>query len=84
MGSSHEERPTHPVRSGSFALWATPKPGTASTTFGPFTKTGTYEYRIMATDTICKTPATCPGGTVTVTTNIKTTTTTTTTVAPRK
>ena len=74
--------------SGSFALWATPKPGTASTTFGPFTKTGTYEYRIMATDTlgttICKTPATCPGGTVTVTTNTKTTTTTTTTVAPRK
>ena len=69
--------------SGSFALWATPKPGTASTTFGPFAKTGTYEYRIRATDTLgntnCKTPATCPGGTVTVTTNTKPTTTTTTT-----
>ena len=55
---------------GSFAVWASPKPGTTSTTFGPFTKTGTYEYRIMATDTLgnsnCKTPATCPGGTVTV------------------
>ena len=56
---------------GSFAVWASLKPGTASTTFGPFTKAGTYEYRIMATDTLgnanCKTPETCPGGTVTVT-----------------
>jgi hypothetical protein len=56
---------------GTFAIWATLKPGTATTTFGPFTKLGIYEYRIMATDTLgnanCKTPDTCPGGTVTVT-----------------
>ena len=65
---------------GAFAIWTTLKPGTATTTFGPFTKPGIYEYRIMATDTLgnanCKTPDTCPGGTVTVTSTKDTTTTT--------
>jgi hypothetical protein len=55
---------------GTFVIWTTLKPGTATITFGPFTKPGIYEYRIMATDTLgnanCKTPDTCPGGTVTV------------------
>ncbi len=41
-----------------------------STPFGPVVTLGIYEYRIMATDTLgnanCKTPASCPGGTVTV------------------
>jgi hypothetical protein len=57
--------------SGSFSVWATMKPGTTTTTLlGPFAKAGTFEYRIMATDTLgntnCRTPSTCPGGTVTV------------------
>ncbi|TDI36857.1 MAG: hypothetical protein E2O99_02970 [Acidobacteria bacterium] len=60
------------ISGGTFAIWTTLKPGTATTTFGPFTKPGIYEYRIMATDTLgntnCKTPDTCPGGTVTVVT----------------
>lgn len=57
---------------GTFAIWTTLKPGTVTTTFGPFTKPGIYEYRIMTSDTLgnanCKTPDTCPGGTVAVVT----------------
>jgi hypothetical protein len=55
---------------GKFAVWGSMKPGSSSTTFGPFATIGIYEYRIMATDTLgnvnCKTLASCPGGTVTV------------------
>lgn len=55
---------------GAFAVWTSIKGGSVSTTFGPFGVLGIYEYRIMATDTFgnanCKTPAGCPGGTVTV------------------
>lgn len=55
---------------GGFAVWMSVKGGAVSTTFGPFGTLGTYEYRIMATDTLgnanCKTPASCPGGSVTV------------------
>ena len=55
---------------GGFAVWTSVKGGSVSTTFGPFGTLGTYEYRIMATDTLgntnCKSPASCPGGTVTV------------------
>jgi hypothetical protein len=55
---------------GGFSVWTSVKGGSVSTTFGPFGSIGTYEYRIMATDTLgntnCKTPAGCPGGTVTV------------------
>ncbi|MCZ6568217.1 MAG: hypothetical protein O6923_07935, partial [Actinobacteria bacterium] len=57
---------------GTFAIWTTLKPGTVTTTFGPFTKPGIYEYRIIAIDTLgnanCKSPDTCPGGTVAVNT----------------
>ena len=55
---------------GAFSVWTSVKGGSVSTTFGPFGTLGTYEYRIMATDTLgnanCKTPASCPGGSVTV------------------
>jgi len=55
---------------GGFVVWGSMKPGSSSTTFGPFATLGIYEYRIMATDTLgnanCKTPSSCPGGTVTV------------------
>jgi hypothetical protein len=55
---------------GKFAVWGSMKPGSSSTTFGPFATMGIYEYRIVATDTLgntnCKTLSSCPGGTVTV------------------
>jgi hypothetical protein len=55
---------------GGFVVWGSMKPGASSIAFGPFATMGIYEYRIMATDTLgnanCKTPSSCPGGTVTV------------------
>jgi hypothetical protein len=58
------------VGKGGFVVWGSMKPGASSIAFGPFATIGIYEYRIMATDTLgnanCKTPSSCPGGTVTV------------------
>ena len=55
---------------GGFSVWTSVKGGSVNTTFGPFAVAGTYQYRIMATDTLgnsnCKTPGSCPGGSVTV------------------